>query len=255
MFKCEDFDIKLDTDYIGRNFIYCDEIESTNSELMETAQFNAHGTVMLAENQTRGKGRKNRTWLSAPLKNLTFSILLNEKLNKLKAGTIGYAVSLATAITLENLYQLKIDLKWPNDVLVNAKKICGILLDSSSKGDKIEKIVVGVGLNVNQAIFSGQFRIPPTSIRKEFGNEVSRERTLSEFLNNFEDLYNRLLKNPEDIISDWKERCRSLGEKIIIEDENIEKFGVFENIDEEGFLLLKTNNGIEKISFGEVGVK
>ena len=188
MFNIEEFDIKLDTDYLGRNFVYVEEVDSTNKFLLQTKEYQENGTVLLAENQTDGRGRLNRTWLSNKEQNLTFSILLNEGINPSLINIINLASSLAVAQSIENLYQLHVELKWPNDVLINKKKTAGILLESSSKGNKIERVVIGIGLNVNQPNFTGKYNIPPTSIRLEFKKVVSRERLLSELLNNLEEL-------------------------------------------------------------------
>ena len=119
---------------------------------------------------------------------ITFSILLTENISASTINIINLASSLAVAHSLENLYQLDVRLKWPNDVLIATRKVCGILVESVSKGDKLERVVVGIGVNVNQPMFEGGFNIPPTSIRKEFGRVVSRERLIAEILNEFEKL-------------------------------------------------------------------
>jgi len=254
MFNIEDFDIKLNTDFIGRNFIYTDEVDSTNSTLLNTKEFRKNGTVLLSEFQKKGRGRKDRYWVSTSGQNLTFSILLLSNLTNKSINLLNLGSSLALAQTLENLFQIHVKLKWPNDVLINNKKISGILLESTSKGNKIEKIVIGVGINVNQASFQGEFNLPPTSVRLEFKHEVSRERILSEYLNNFEPIFAASSKNSGKILNDWKSRCDMIGKSISIIENNQKKFGVFEDIDEQGYLLLQKNNKIEKISFGDVSL-
>lgn len=121
LFNIEKFDIKLDTDVIGRNFVYCDEIDSTNSFLIESKEYDKHGTVLLSENQTKGRGRKDRTWLSVADQNLTFSILLKEGFSSETINIINLGTSLVVAQAIENQYQLPCELKWLNDVLVNQK--------------------------------------------------------------------------------------------------------------------------------------
>ncbi len=254
MFNIEEFDIKLDTDTIGRNFIYCDEIDSTNSFLIKSDQYNKQGSVLLAEFQTNGKGRKNRTWISSKDQNLTFSVLLRDNFKPATIGILNLGAAVAVAQSLENLYQFKVELKWPNDVLVDGKKIAGILAESSSKGSNIDRIVIGIGLNVNQANFTGKFNIIPTSVRREFHQTVSREKLLSEVLNNFEIMYKQFKGNPLLIINDWKARCKMLGEKVKISDDEIMKFGVFEDVDDSGYMILKSGDDREKIHFGDVSL-
>ncbi|MCL6495838.1 MAG: biotin--[acetyl-CoA-carboxylase] ligase, partial [Ignavibacterium sp.] len=202
-----------------------------------------------------GRGRKDRVWYSSKEQNLTFSILLFKEYKFFEhLNLINFSASLAVASSIENLYQLKTELKWPNDVLINKKKTCGILLESASQGNRIDRVVVGIGVNVNQSIFQGQFNYPPTSIRIELGREVEREKLLAEILNNFEFYLSKILDEPEYITREWKEKCRMLGEKVYIKEGEIVKNGIFEDIDKEGFLLLKTKEGIEKITIGDVSL-
>ena len=254
MFSLENFDLKLNTDIIGRNFVYTEEIESTNSFLLNKAnKFSTDGTVLLAEKQNKGHGRNNKVWYSTRGYNLTFSILLTNKkyLNK-SFNILNFAASLSVANAIENLYQLKTELKWPNDVLVNGKKIAGILMESISHGSKVERLVIGIGINVNQILFQGSYNIPPTSLKLEINDSIDRERLLAEYLNNFEETLNKFEASPADILKDWKSKCGLIGEKISVTDGDKVKYGIFDDIDEEGFLLLKNNNKIEKIFFGDV---
>lgn len=255
VFNIEEFDIKLDTEFVGRNFIYSDEVISTNSILLNSKEFNQNGTVLLAEFQSKGRGRKDRIWISNAGQNLTFSILIKNDIKEEKINIINLGASVAVAQSLENLYQLNVELKWPNDVLVNHKKIAGILIESSSKGNKISRLVIGIGINVNQPNFPGKFEIQPTSIRKEFKATVSREKLLSEVLNNFETILNQNKKDSEKILNDWRSRCKTIGEKVkVVDGENI-KTGVFDDINENGFLILKVGDKYEQIHFGDVSLR
>lgn len=254
MFNFEKFDIKLETEFIGRHFIYCEEIDSTNSELLSGKQnYKKTGTVILAEKQNAGKGRKDRSWQSAKGLNLTFSLLLaKESLTSININHLNFTASLAVAIAIENLFQLKTELKWPNDVLINRKKVSGILTESSIKGNKIERVVIGIGLNLNQVTFQGDFNFPPTSLKLEVGDTIDRENMLAEILNIFEELLMKLSDKPENILNDWRDKCKMIGDKITITEDDKIKTGIFHDIDENGFLLLKKNNSIEKIHFGDV---
>jgi len=260
MFNIEEFDIKLDTETIGRNFVYCAEVDSTNSMLMNEKEFDQHGTVFLAEYQTAGRGRKDdRQWLSNKEQNLTFSILLKEDFTTENINIVNFTIALSVAQAIENLYQLKVELKWPNDIMINKCKCAGILLESTSKGNEINKVVIGIGINVNQPTFPGKYMLPPTSIKKEFKETVSREKFLSELLNIFEENLKFSLTAPQKIMNDWKSRCKMIGEKIKIEDGDVVKHGIFEDVDITGSLLLKVDSKndtkIEKIHYGDVSLR
>ncbi len=254
MLNLEIFDIKLETDVIGRHFIYCDEIESTNTELLSGKQlYKKNGTVFFAEKQISGKGRKERIWQSAKGLNLTFSILLTkETVSELNINHINLIASLAVSMAIENLYQLKTELKWPNDVLIERKKVAGILIETSIKGKNVERVVIGIGINLNQIAFHGDFNLPPTSLKLELGTDIDRENTLAEILNIFEELLMEVENKPGIILKDWRNRCSMIGDKITITENDQIKSGIFYDIDENGYLLLKKNNTIEKIHFGDV---
>ncbi len=256
MFDLEFFDIKLDTEVIGRNFAYAEEIDSTNNILLDKAnKLDKDGTVVLSEKQLQGRGRKDRVWYSNKGVNLTFSILLKDRdFSGRRINLINFASSLAVAMAIENLHQLKIELKWPNDVLINRKKAAGILIESTSAGKKIEKVVIGIGINVNQTSFQGNFKIPPTSIKEESGTSIEREMLLAEVLNIFEEILQWIDDKPDEILKDWKARCRMIGEKISVSEGDQVKYGIFDDIDEEGFLVLKTGRKFEKIYFGDVSI-
>jgi BirA family biotin operon repressor/biotin-[acetyl-CoA-carboxylase] ligase len=256
MFDLESFDLKLDTEVIGRNFIYAEEVDSTNSVLINKSnKFDKDGTVVLSEKQTEGRGRKDRVWYSNKEMNLTFSILLKDRdFSGRKINLINFATSLAVAMAIENLHQLKIELKWPNDVLINGKKTAGILIESSSAGKKIEKVVTGIGINVNQTSFQGNYNIPPTSIKEESGNNVEREILLAEVLNIFEEILQWIDEKPDEILKDWKARCRMIGEKISVTEGEQVRYGIFDDIDNEGFLILKSGRKLERIYFGDVSI-
>ncbi len=247
MFNLEEFDIKLETEFIGRTFLYSEEVDSTNSYLLKESKNLANGTTLLSEFQASGKGRLNRKWYSSKSENLTFSILLNEKLNKFNPNHINLAASLAVANSIENLFQLKTDLKWPNDVLIKNKKVCGILLESTSSGSTLDSLVIGIGINVNQRKFEEEYKIKPTSIRFEARKEISRERLLSEVLNNFEGLLAEMKSSPKRILDEWRDNCSKIGASVKIEDNDQIKHGIFYDIDANGFMILKIGDKLEKI--------
>ena len=254
MFNIENFDIKLETNFVGRNFIYSEESESSNSYLLEKPNNFKNGTVYLTEYQNSGKGRLNRPWHSNKGQNLTFSILISENIDEYNPNFINLAASLAVSSSIENLYQVKTLLKWPNDVLVDNKKISGILLESISQSGEINKIVVGIGVNVNQTKFVGDFRLQPTSIKFELKKEINRERLLSEILNTFEEYMEQSRKNSKLFLDEWRERCRMIGEHVSVETSTEKKFGIFYDIDANGLMILKSGEHLEKINSGDITI-
>ncbi len=252
-FELEKFDSHLETEFVGRNFIYLLEVDSTNSYLKNEAEsIKTEGTVVLAEKQSEGRGRFDRTWYSAKALNLTFSILLSGKSLKKYLNLINLGTALAISNSIENLYQLKTELKWPNDILINGKKVCGILLESSFEGDKMKNLIVGIGLNVNQINFVGNFNIPPTSISLETDQLIEREKLLADILLNLEEIYMNIKDKSNYILKEWRLKCKMIGEKITVNQLDKTKYGIFDDIDEQGYLILKTEKRTEKISFGDV---
>lgn len=256
MFNLNLFDIKLETNTIGRNFFYLDEIDSTNSFLLDKKnKIDEDGSVVLAEKQTRGRGRKNKIWYSEPGKNLNFSILITNKyfLDK-NINLLNLGVSLVTANSIERLSLLHTNVKWPNDILIKGKKTAGILLEANSHGGKIERLVIGIGVNVNQTSFRGEFNYPPTSIKLECKENIEREKLLAEILNNFEEMLLKIISKPESVSVDWRNKCDMIGKRITITQENKILTGIFEDIDYNGYLILRTQKKKEKIHFGDVGI-
>ncbi|MFA6597358.1 MAG: biotin--[acetyl-CoA-carboxylase] ligase [Ignavibacteriaceae bacterium] len=254
-FNFTQFDIKLETETIGRNFLYFTELDSTNAFLLDKTNQDQSGTVVFAEKQNAGRGRFQNVWESAKGQNLTFSILLNidkhikDKLNILNLGT-----SQILAATLENLFQVQVEVKWPNDILIKKKKIAGILIQTVSFGAHINKAAIGIGINVNQTQFLGEFNLPPTSLRLELSQTIEREKVLAEFLNNFEELLWKVKNKPNLVMQNWREKCNMIGEKICLNQNGKLKYGVFDDVDETGQLLFRTDKGIEVINYGDVTV-
>lgn len=252
MFSLEDYNIKLETNRLSSNFIYIEDVDSTNSFLLNSDEDFEDGTVVLAEYQSNGRGRKERNWVSEKGKNLTFSILLTKQVDPAHIQLLSMYTSLAIVKVLNNLFQINAKLKWPNDILVKNAKICGILVETSFIGNKLSKVVIGVGLNVNQFNFPGEYRLKPTSIRREFGEEVSRELVLSEIINTLEEMLLKFPHSKNIILKEWKDNCPFIGDQISVDVDNEVKYGIFDDIDENGNLILKVGDKFEKINYGEI---
>lgn len=256
-FNFDDFDIKLDTEFIGRNFIYCEEVDSTNAYLKraEPKQI-PNGSLVFAEFQSEGKGRGNHSWLSPKRQNLTFSIFLKEKkLIPKNLILLNFSFSLAILSTFKNYYHLKPTVKWPNDVLINSKKISGILTESVFEGSKIKSVIIGIGINVNQTGFPSNFILQPTSLRSELGKIINRELLLAELLNSMEEMLYRTIDNSSVILNEWRENCDMIGKRITVTKNDEILDGIFTDIDDSGFLILNTHGRTATFHFGDVSIR
>jgi len=256
MFDFNLFDVKLETSTLGRNFIYLEEIDSTNSFILDKKnKIELDGSIVLAEKQTKGRGRRDRVWYSEKGLNLNFSILITDK--KLLSKNLNFlnlGLSLVISNSIDNLYSVQSNVKWPNDVLIKGKKTAGILLESSSKGSSIEKLIIGIGINVNQTSFMGEFNLSPTSLKLATKKNIEREKLLAEILNNLEDIINRIRVNPKSILEDWINKCDSIGKRIDVNQDGKILTGIFEELDENGFLLLRVKDKLTKIYFGNTSL-
>ena len=255
-FDFTSFNLKLETDWLGRNFSLIDEADSTNCMLMKRDYgFEENGTVILAEKQLNGKGRLERNWLTAKYENLTFSILItNKKLLSVNPFIYNFGSVVAVARTIESQYQVQTGVKWPNDLLIGDRKICGILSESVISGSSFTRMVVGIGLNVNQTNFLGDYKLEPTSLALELGKEASREKLLAGILNEFEEIISLGERDPQRVLKDWKDRCPLMGDKISIQQGDVIYDGIFDDVDENGALLLRINDRTQIFHYGEVSI-
>ena len=246
----------LPTSYIGKNIYYFPELESTNIMAKEKALLGAkkinEGTVIIAEEQSAGKGRLGRKWFS-PRGGIWLSIILFPQLlpSYIPRITLMTAVVLVKAI--EICTQIKAQIKWPNDILVNEKKICGILTEMNAELDLINWVVVGVGINVNidYQNFPRDIQEKTTSLKEIEKKEISRVRLVQVFFKEFEKYY-EILKNKEFsfILREWKIYSHTLGKKINVDMGDQIISGEAVDINEIGALILKKESGklIEIIS-------
>ncbi|HEV8573976.1 MAG TPA: biotin--[acetyl-CoA-carboxylase] ligase, partial [Dehalococcoidia bacterium] len=179
----------LTTRVVGRRFLYLTSTGSTMDVARAEAEAGApHGTAVLAEEQTKGRGRFDRVWVSPAGKNLYLTLIMRPSLERLRSLSI--VSSLAVALAVEDVTDLTPRIKWPNDVLINGRKLCGILVESETSGSSVEYALVGPGINVNFDVSQApEIAQIATSVKLEIGRETSREDLLAALLNRFEQLY------------------------------------------------------------------
>jgi BirA family biotin operon repressor/biotin-[acetyl-CoA-carboxylase] ligase len=241
----------LKTKWLGHSYHYLGMLESTNDYALRLAVDGApHGTVVVAEKQTKGRGRLRREWISHPGLGIYLSILLRNPLPIQIASQSTYIGSLALVETLREEFGVRASIKWPNDVLINGRKAAGILTETQSDQDFSRFIVMGIGINVNHTRddLGGPFRYPATSIAMELGVPVKRQRVLVEFLGQFERQYDRFQQGGISVlIPEIQAHSEILGKIITVATADREIVGRAEGFTPEGALLLAAKDGSREI--------
>jgi BirA family biotin operon repressor/biotin-[acetyl-CoA-carboxylase] ligase len=246
----------LETKLFGKGDIfYSREIDSTNRKARDLAEEGAsEGTLVLSEAQLKGKGRKGRAWFSPPEGGIYISLILKPTISPVEAPKFTLLTAVAIAETLLSLTPLNIHIKWPNDILVQGKKIAGILTEMSTEMDAINYIVVGLGLNVNTLKFPDEIRGIATSILIETGKVFPRVKLIQEYLAQYEAYYDIYKKTGFDpIIDRWKDLSEIIGKKVEVEVIGNQFIGEALDIDSDGALILKDNQGgVHRIISGDI---
>jgi BirA family biotin operon repressor/biotin-[acetyl-CoA-carboxylase] ligase len=248
----------LTTRRFGRQIRYFTEIDSTNSWLAENwSDFTFSGATVIAEHQTSGRGRFRRQWDDVPHKSLLFSVLFFSTREPCSTGfdQMLPAVSLARALHKRLSGEHKVGLKWPNDIMLNDRKLAGILAERFTMGDRIITIV-GMGINVNPYLreLSESARQAGTSLLAETGKEWEREMLLAEILNEWEPLHDALCAGDTETVREaWNEYGPSPMTPIVRSEHGSTLTGTFEGIGDCGQLLLRDADGkIHELYSGDV---
>lgn len=248
----------LKTNRIGRKIIYYKSLDSTNLECKRIADKELEGTVVAGEEQLKGRGRLGRTWVSPIYKGIYISIILKPDIQMEEAPKVTSIGAAAVLLALNNI-GIESQIKWPNDIVINGKKVCGILTEMSGEINRINYIVIGIGINVNLKTedIEEDLKERATSLFIEKGNEIDRRALLADILNNFEDLYDRFLKGDySKTVGLCREKSSLLGREVKIFKNGREAFGKALDIDDEGALIIEYKDGSkDRIISGEVSVR
>ncbi len=240
-FSPVDITIKLKTQFIGQKVLYYPSLDSTMEAARREALWGAPaGTVIIAGQQTAGRGRLQRVWLS-PLGCLAFSVILRPNLAYLPYMVM--LASLGVFYGIRALTGLRPQIKWPNDVLINDKKVCGILIENDIRNNTLHHTVIGIGINVNFRVQDFPEIIDiATSLSDQTGREFSRQDLLCRCLTEMDTLYQRL---PEThyILEQWKKHMITIGQKLQVTWGDKTLTGVAESVTASGNLLLRQKDG------------
>ncbi len=248
----------LNTSVFGKGeIIYFRETDSTNVRAKFLAGDGApEGTVVVAEKQTQGRGRKGRTWFSPESEGIYTSIILRPPIAPNEAPKLTLMASVAVAEALLSLTSLKVNIKWPNDILINGKKVAGILTEISTDMDRIDYVVIGVGVNVNTSRkgLHLDIRQTATSVFMETGKVFPRIALLRAFLEWLEIYYEAFTaKGFDPILNRWKHFADIIGRRISVDLMDSIRVGTVLDVDKDGFLILQNHKGtIERIISGDV---
>jgi BirA family biotin operon repressor/biotin-[acetyl-CoA-carboxylase] ligase len=242
---------------IGRDIRVFKETTSTNDVVEKLARDGVkEGVVVFAESQTRGRGRLGRKWISPANKGLWFSILLRPVLRpqEMTQLTVASATALRRAIIAET--GLRPEIKWPNDLLINGKKVAGILTELSAESDRVKHIILGIGVDVN--VDAGE--LPPevrqlaTSLKIEAGAEISRVELAAQIIRELDRDYARICVGKfAEVADEWEAGCATIGRNVTVRMGDRKICGRAESLDDDGALLVRTEHGhLERVIGGDV---
>jgi len=246
----------LTTEFIGRNVVYRPAVTSTNDLARALAAQGAPaGTLVLAEEQTAGRGRLGRTWLAPRGTSLLFSLIFRPALLPAQAFRLAMLCSLAAARAIEAVTNLPIHLKWPNDLVLRGKKLGGVLSESSLTGERLDFVVVGLGLNVNLDVSTlPEIAATATSLSAALGRPVARLPLLQRILQEIETGYQEVIQG-EALRAAWAARLVTLGRIVRVSGGTADE-GLAEGVDADGALLLRRADGtLARITVGDVTLR
>jgi BirA family biotin operon repressor/biotin-[acetyl-CoA-carboxylase] ligase len=249
--------VKYDkTKVIGQKIHYFKEVTSTNDVAKELAALRAkEGTIVIAEIQTSGRGRLGRSWLS-PKGGVWLSVILRPEVKAKDVFKITFLTAVAVAKTIRKMFKLNAEIEWPNDVLINGKKVCGILTETSIRGETVDSVIVGVGINANVDLnlFPNNLKKTVTTLASEVKMEVDREKFLHALLKELEAYYKMFKENNFDsILEEWKQLNRLFGANVEVVTFNEKIEGQAVNVDQNGALIIRLADGTtRKVFSGDV---
>ena len=234
----------LKTVIIGQQIKYYSQLDSTNQKACELIALNegTHGTLVVTDNQHLGKGRRNNNWFMGTGKGVAVSLILDNPLSKEDTLFLPLITGIATVKSLCS-DDVVPKLKWPNDLMINSKKIGGILCESRISSSEVKYIIIGLGINVNETIedLPEYLHQTATSLFIETGEIQQRELIISEFLNTFETELRKFKKDKKKIIKDWEFYCGHMNEEISFTYNGEKLFGLFLGLNSSGEAVTKIN--------------
>lgn len=259
MYNKRELEQGLKTKTMGQTIYFYEETDTTNNRARELALEGApEGTLVVAEKQTAGRGRRGKVWESPLGTGIWMSLVLRPQIAPAEASVLTLLCGLATAEAIEAETGLSADIKWPNDILINGKKAVGILTEMDCEMSEVHFVIPGIGINVNTASFPPEIAEIATSLYLECGKTVSRRRLVHKVLERLEEHYETFLRTGSfaAMLEDYRKHCITLGKEVhVLGREPF--FAEALDITPEGELLVRrADNGKEEVVFsGEVSIR
>ena len=246
------------TDWAGCEIYYFDSIDSTNTKAKELAE-EGHpgGTLVVADRQTAGKGRRGRSWESPSGIGIFMTLMLKPEINPNNASMLTLVAAMATTRAIRRVTGVPAMIKWPNDIVMNGKKVCGILTEMSAQFDYINHIVIGIGINVHNEEFPKEIAQTASSLYVESGQHIHRASLIEAFLEEFEDVYAEYLKTEdmEGLVKEYDSMLVNRGRQVRVLDPKEPFEGKAMGITKKGELIVDTWESRKLVSSGEVSVR
>lgn len=255
----EEIESQMQTECFGKHVVYYEETDSTNTRIKQLAeQGEPQGTLVVADRQNAGKGRRGRVWESPKGENIYMSLLLRPEMEPSKAPMLTLVMAYSAAQAIQEQEGLEVGIKWPNDLVLGTKKICGILTEMNAEIDYINYVVIGVGINVNVKKFPQELSEKATSLFNEKGKEVRRAVLIAGIMKLFEKNYECFLKeqNLGFLQKEYNQLLVSKKKEVMVLEPGHEYRAYAIGINDTGELLVRKENGEEETVFaGEVSVR
>lgn len=259
LFCQHELESRMDTSWAGHPLFCYDVLDSTNLRAKLVAEQGAgHGTLIVADMQTAGRGRRGRSWSSPPGTNVYYTLVLKPEIAPDKASMLTPVMGLAVAEGIRRVCDLEAMIKWPNDIVVNGKKVCGILAEMSVERDYIHYVVIGVGINVGLQEFPEEAAATAACLQQECGKEVSRVELITSTMRSFEKYYDIFMESKDlsGLVEQYDSLLVNRDRQVRVMDPKGEFQGVARGINGQGELLVERENGsLVNVYAGEVSVR
>ena len=245
----------LGTQWAGQDIVYFKEIDSTNRYAKKLAgQGAAHGTMVLADTQTAGRGRRGHSWISPAGSSISMTLILRPDVPPAQVAKISLLTALATANAIRRVTGLDVRIKWPNDIVAGGRKVCGMLMEMDATPEKVASVVAGVGINVHQTQFPEEIAHSASSLDLLAGRRISRADIVRAFLQEFEQAW---VLGDEAMMRAYCARSATIGQRVQVIGLNGTYTGTAEGVTDSGSLLVRADEdgGVREVLAADVSVR